>query len=287
MCLVEIEGAPKPIASCASPVADKMKIYTNTPFVYKARENVLELLLLNHPLDCKVCDQGGECDLQEHTKNYGTDRGRNYFYTRRGVENKSLGPIVKTEMTRCIHCTRCVRFIEQITGKAVLGTLTRGKHTEIGTFVKEFLKTELSGNLVDICPVGALTSRPIAFQYRSWELEKYSSVDLSDSFASSINILTKSKTINNFNIDSIIKVLPKPDEDSNGYWISDRVRFSYVEGLNINRLETSFYWDNISKKYSILTIDSIFYIFFYLLINSTSYFFYRYEEKSKFYDFFN
>jgi NADH-quinone oxidoreductase subunit G len=167
MCLVEIEGAPKPIASCASPVTENMKIYTNTPFVYKARENVLELLLLNHPLDCKICDQGGECDLQEHSKTYGTDRSRNYHYVRRGGENKFLGPIVKTEMTRCIHCTRCVRFIEQITGKAVLGTLTRGRNTEIGTFVKEFLKNELSGNLVDICPVGALTLRPRAFQYRS------------------------------------------------------------------------------------------------------------------------
>jgi NADH dehydrogenase/NADH:ubiquinone oxidoreductase subunit G len=167
MCLVEIEGAPKPVASCAAPVGNNMTIYTNTPFVHKARENVLEFLLLNHPLDCKVCDQGGECDLQEHSKNYGTDRSRNYYYNRRGVENKQLGPIVKTEMTRCIHCTRCVRFVEQLTGNATLGTLTRGHFTEIGTYIKDFLKTELSGNLVDICPVGALTAKPTAFQYRS------------------------------------------------------------------------------------------------------------------------
>ena len=282
MCLVEVEGAPKPIASCAAPVGDNMKIHTNTPFVYKARENVLEFLLLNHPLDCKICDQGGECDLQEHSKNYGSDRGRNYYYNRRGVQNKQLGPIVKTEMTRCIHCTRCVRFVEQITGSAVLGTLTRGHYTEIGTFVKDFLKTELSGNLVDICPVGALTARPIAFQYRSWELDKVPSLDLSDAFASSINVMVRNKTINGVNTDSIIKILPRPDEESNGYWLSDRSRFAYSEGLNFNRLNSSFYFDKVSNKQLILEIDSVFYFFFYTFLNSISYNKYRLDKKINF-----
>ena len=166
MCLVEIKKSPKPVVSCAMPVSKGMVIYTNTPLVKKAREAVLEFLLINHPLDCPICDQGGECDLQNETLQYGSDRGRFYEF-KRSVEDKELGPIVKTIMTRCIHCTRCVRFSSEIAGQEVLGAFGRGSETEIGTFINSFIKTELSGNLVDLCPVGALTSKPYAFVARS------------------------------------------------------------------------------------------------------------------------
>jgi NADH dehydrogenase (ubiquinone) Fe-S protein 1 len=167
MCLVEIEKAPKPIASCAFPVAPNMRIFTDTPLVQKARENVLEFLLLNHPLDCPICDQGGECDLQEQTAVFGSDRSR-YFYAKRGVEDKNCGPLVKTIMTRCIHCTRCVRFFQDIAGQEDFGTTLRGKETEIGTYIGKRLTSELSGNIIDLCPVGALTSKPYAFTARPW-----------------------------------------------------------------------------------------------------------------------
>jgi NADH dehydrogenase (ubiquinone) Fe-S protein 1 len=166
MCLVEIEKMPKPVASCAMPVSNNMTIFTNTPLVKKAREAVLEFLLINHPLDCPICDQGGECDLQDQSYHYGSDRSR-FFKYKRGVEDKECGPIIKTIMTRCIHCTRCVRFSSEIAGLPVLGAFGRGEHTEIGTYINKFIKTELSGNLVDICPVGALTSKPYAFSARS------------------------------------------------------------------------------------------------------------------------
>ena len=166
MCLVEVEKSPKPVASCAMPLANNMVIYTDTPLVKKAREAVLEFLLINHPLDCPICDQGGECDLQDITLNYGSDRSR-FFEFKRGVEDKECGPIIKTIMTRCIHCTRCVRFISEIAGADYLGTLGRGGNTEIGTYINKFIKTELSGNLVDLCPVGALTSKPYAFSART------------------------------------------------------------------------------------------------------------------------
>ena len=166
MCLVEVEKSPKPVASCAMPIANNMVIFTDTPLVKKAREAVLEFLLINHPLDCPICDQGGECDLQDITLNYGSDRSR-FFEFKRGVEDKECGPIIKTIMTRCIHCTRCIRFISEIAGTDSLGTLGRGENTEIGTYVNKFIKTELSGNLVDLCPVGALTSKPYAFSART------------------------------------------------------------------------------------------------------------------------
>jgi NADH dehydrogenase (ubiquinone) Fe-S protein 1 len=166
MCLVEIEKMPKPVASCAMPVSNNMTIFTNTPLVKKAREAVLEFLLINHPLDCPICDQGGECDLQDQSYHYGSDRSR-FFKYKRSVEDKECGPIIKTIMTRCIHCTRCVRFSSEIAGLPVLGAFGRGEHTEIGTYINKFIKTELSGNLVDICPVGALTSKPYAFSARS------------------------------------------------------------------------------------------------------------------------
>jgi NADH dehydrogenase/NADH:ubiquinone oxidoreductase subunit G len=166
MCLVEVEKSPKPVASCAMPIANNMVIFTDTPLVKKAREAVLEFLLINHPLDCPICDQGGECDLQDITLNYGSDRSR-FFEFKRGVEDKECGPIIKTIMTRCIHCTRCIRFVSEIAGTDYLGTLGRGENTEIGTYINKFIKTELSGNLVDLCPVGALTSKPYAFSART------------------------------------------------------------------------------------------------------------------------
>jgi NADH dehydrogenase (ubiquinone) Fe-S protein 1 len=167
MCLVEVEKAPKPMVACATPIMPNMKIFTDTPLVKKARENVLELLLINHPLDCPICDQGGECDLQDHTKEFGSDRNRTFQYNRRVVEDKITGPIIKTIMTRCIHCTRCVRFMDEIVDDKSLRILGRGKTTEIGTFVDKFLENEFSGNLADICPVGALTSKPYAFSARN------------------------------------------------------------------------------------------------------------------------
>jgi NADH-quinone oxidoreductase subunit G len=166
MCLVEMEKSPKPVASCAMPVADGQVIYTNTELVKKARQGVMEFLLINHPLDCPICDQGGECDLQDETLQYASDRGRFYDF-KRSVEDKEVGPIIKTIMTRCIHCTRCVRFSAEVAGQEVMGSFGRGEETEIGTYVQEFIKTELSGNLADICPVGALTSKPYAYKTRS------------------------------------------------------------------------------------------------------------------------
>jgi NADH dehydrogenase/NADH:ubiquinone oxidoreductase subunit G len=166
MCLVEIQKAPKPVVSCAMPVSKGMVIFTETPLVKKAREAVLELLLINHPLDCPICDQGGECDLQDETLQYGSERGR-FFDFKRSVEDKECGPIVKTIMTRCIHCTRCVRFSTEIAGQETLGVFGRGQEMEIGTYISTFIKTELSGNLVDLCPVGVLTSKPYAFKARS------------------------------------------------------------------------------------------------------------------------
>jgi len=166
MCLVEIEKSPKPVASCAMPLTPGMAIFTDTPLVKKAREAVLEFLLLNHPLDCPICDQGGECDLQDLTLNYGSDRTR-FFEIKHGVEDKECGPIVKTIMTRCIHCTRCVRFLAEIAGIELFGSLGRGELMEIGPFFNKYLKSELSGNLIDLCPVGALTSKPYAFLSRN------------------------------------------------------------------------------------------------------------------------
>jgi NADH dehydrogenase (ubiquinone) Fe-S protein 1 len=166
ICLVEVEKSPKPVVSCAMPVSKGMVIYTDTPLVKKVRESVLEFLLINNPLDCPICDQGGECDLQDETLQFGSDRGRFYEF-KRGVEDKEVGPIIKTIMTRCIHCTRCVRFSTEIAGQESMGSFGRGEETEIGTYVQEFIKTELSGNLADICPVGALTSKPYAYRARS------------------------------------------------------------------------------------------------------------------------
>lgn len=221
MCLVEIEKSPKPVASCAMPIAQGMVIFTDTPLVKKAREAVLEFLLINHPLDCPICDQGGECDLQDITLNFGSDRTR-FYDLKHGVEDKECGPIIKTIMTRCIHCTRCIRFLTEVVGIETFGALGRGEHMEIGTFLNKYLKTELSGNLVDICPVGALTSKPYAFLARNWELKKIESVDCFDNFGSNIVIHTRNnkntKNFSNTKIlvnDQILRILPKMNNSLN------------------------------------------------------------------------
>ena len=231
MCLLEVEKAPKPVVSCAFPVNNAMVVYTSSPLVRKARENVIEFLLINHPYDCPVCDQGGECDLQEQTLKYGSDRSR-FFFQKRTVENKNIGPIVKTIMTRCIHCTRCVRFLELVAGTEDFGTTVRGKDTEIGMYINKKLATELSGNLIDLCPVGALTSKPYAFSARSWELKNTSTIDISDSIGSHISVGVKEATI--------IRVTPSRCDSINGEWISDKTRFSF-DGLNSQRLGKPFF----------------------------------------------
>lgn len=231
MCLVEVNQFPnKPIASCTFPVGKDMKVYTRTPLVKKAQESVLEFLLLNHPLDCPICDQGGECDLQDQAMLFGSDSGRFYEY-KRGVEDKNCGPLVKTIMTRCIHCTRCIRFATEIAGISDLGTTGRGKKTEIGTYVQKLIRSELSGNIIDLCPVGALTSKPYAFTARSWELKSTESIDVFDSIGSNIIINTKGN--------EVMRVLPKFNENINEEWITDKVRFSY-DGLKKQRLSSPF-----------------------------------------------
>jgi len=228
MCLLEISypRSLKPMASCALPLMPNMSIYTNTVMVKKAREGVLELLLINHPLDCPVCDQGGECDLQEQTQKYGGDRGR-FYESKRAVEDKECGPIVKTSMNRCIHCTKCVRFCTEVCGESVLGTLGRGSNMEIGTYVDESIESEFSGNLPDICPVGALTSKPYAFKARPWELRSFETLDIIDSLASRIRIDVRGT--------EIMRILPSQTDEVNEDWITDRTRFSY-DGLKTQRL---------------------------------------------------
>ena len=230
MCLVEIEKAPKPIASCAFPVAPNMRIYTETPLVHKARENVLEFLLINHPLDCPICDQGGECDLQEQTLVFGSDRSR-FFSSKRSVEDKNCGLLIKTIMSRCIHCTRCVRFFQDVAGQEDFGTTLRGQDTEIGTYVGKNLNSELSGNIIDLCPVGALTSKPYAFTARPWEIKSIETVDVLDGVGSNIRI--------NFKETEILRVLPALNDSLNEEWISDKTRFSF-DGLKIQRIGNPF-----------------------------------------------
>jgi NADH dehydrogenase (ubiquinone) Fe-S protein 1 len=226
MCMVEIKNVLKPVIACATSLTKEMQIFTNTELVKIARENVLELLLINHPLDCPICDQGGECDLQDLDLIFGTDRGR-FIEKKRSVEDKEFGPIVKTIMTRCIHCTRCVRYAEEVIGIPIIGTIGRGKDTEISFYIKAALDSELVGNIVDLCPVGALTSKPYAFRARPWELENMDSYDIFDSLVSYISINTKG--------DELMRVLPRKNDVLNEEWITDKVRFFY-EGSQINRL---------------------------------------------------
>lgn len=228
MCLVEVEGGPpKPVASCAMACGDGMVVKTDSDMVKKARKGVMEMLLINHPLDCPICDQGGECDLQDQAMGYGFDRSR-YSENKRAVKDKELGPLIKTVMTRCINCTRCVRFAEEIAGTPVLGQFNRGEDAEIGTFIEELVDTELSGNLIDICPVGALTSKPYAFKARPWELTKTETIDVHDAVGSNIRVDAKGR--------EVLRVLPRLHEDVNEEWISDRTRFSY-DGLGKGRID--------------------------------------------------
>jgi NADH-quinone oxidoreductase subunit G len=227
MCLVELEKSPKPIASCAMPAADGMVIHTNTPVVHKARRGVLELLLINHPLDCPICDQGGECDLQDLTLFYGPDHSR-FAENKRPVADKDLGPLISTHMTRCIHCTRCIRFLNEVAGVEELGACARGEHMEITTWVEAALTSELQGNIIDLCPVGALNSKPYEYRARTWELKKTESVDVLDALGSNIRIDSRGN--------EVMRVLPRLNEAVNEEWISDKTRFAY-DGLRRRRLD--------------------------------------------------
>lgn len=228
MCLVELEGGPpKPVASCAMSVSEGMKIKTDSPMVKKAREGAMEFLLANHPLDCPICDQGGECDLQDQSYIYGKDHSE-FDEDKRAVKEKNMGPLIKTHMTRCIHCTRCVRFITDVAGTTELGAINRGEDTEITTYINKSLTSELSGNIIDLCPVGALTSKPYAFKARSWELKKTNSIDIMDATGSNIRIDSRGN--------EVMRILPMVNEEINEEWISDKARFCY-DALKYQRLD--------------------------------------------------
>ncbi|WP_421994385.1 NADH-quinone oxidoreductase subunit NuoG [Roseococcus sp.] len=227
MCLVEVEKAPKPIASCAYPVADGMKVFTDTPMIRNARRGVMEFLLINHPLDCPICDQGGECDLQDQAVGYGKDDSR-YREEKRSVKDKYVGPLIKTIMNRCIHCTRCIRFAAEVAGVPEMGATGRGESMEVGTYVEKALTSELSGNLIDLCPVGALTSRPYAFVSRPWELRKTDSVDVLDATGASIRVDVRGG--------EVLRILPRNNDDVNEEWLGDRSRFAF-DGLKRKRLD--------------------------------------------------
>ena len=227
MCLVEVEKAPKPVASCAYPVMDGMKVFTDTPVVRQARRNVMELMLINHPLDCPICDQGGECDLQDQAFAYGAEKSR-YGEEKRAKKDMNIGPLIKTIMTRCIQCTRCVRFSAEVAGTPELGGTNRGENMEIGTYVEKALTSELSGNLIDICPVGALTSRPYAFVSRPWELKKTDGIDVQDATGTNIRIDTRGP--------EVLRIMPRVNEAVNEEWMGDRGRFSF-DALKRKRLD--------------------------------------------------
>ncbi|WP_321341144.1 NADH-quinone oxidoreductase subunit NuoG [Breoghania sp.] len=236
MCLVEVKGGPpKPTASCAMSVRDLRPgpngeppvVETKSPMVKKAREGVMEFLLINHPLDCPICDQGGECDLQDQAMAYGVDASR-FSENKRAVENKNLGPLVKTIMTRCIHCTRCVRFTTEIAGVSELGLIGRGEDAEITTYLEAALSSELQGNVIDLCPVGALTSKPYAFKARPWELTKTESIDVMDALGSAIRVDTRGR--------EVMRIMPRLNEAVNEEWISDKTRFIF-DGLKTQRLD--------------------------------------------------
>ena len=235
MCLVEMEkGPPKPVASCAMPAGDGMVIKTDSEMVKKARKGVMEFLLINHPLDCPICDQGGECDLQDQALHYGFDKSR-YEENKRAVKNKHMGPLVSTIMTRCIHCTRCVRFSTEVAGVDDLGLLGRGENAEITTYLEKTIDSELSGNVIDLCPVGALTSKPYSFKSRPWELSKTETYDVLDGIGSSIRVDTRGK--------QVLRVLPRINEDINEEWINDKTRFA-IDGLSRQRLDKVYIREN-------------------------------------------
>lgn len=247
MCLVEIENMEKPVASCVTEIEENMSIQVDSCFVKKARENVLEALLINHPLDCPICDQAGECDLQDQTKAFGNNHTR-YFFEKKTSEDKYCGPLIKTIMTRCIKCTRCVRYAEEITGINYFGTLNRGVETEIGSYVTKVFESEISGNVIDLCPVGALTSKPYAFKARPWELRLAESFDTTDSLGSNVYV--------NFKESEILRVLPKNNFEINESLLTDKGRYSYDSNL-INRIKNVYHYNFLTKNYEGTTWKSL------------------------------
>lgn len=230
MCLVEMEKFPKPVASCSMSVSPSMVIHTNSLVVQQAREGIMEFLLINHPLDCPICDQGGECDLQDQAFKYGKGTNR-FLENKRTVKDKYMGPLIKTHMTRCIQCTRCIRFATDIAGIEEIGAIYRGEHMEVTSYLEQTLDSELSGNMIDICPVGALNSKPYAFKARSWELTRTPSIDVLDAQGCNIAIDTRGN--------EVMRIMPRVNEDINEEWISDKARFSY-DGLKYQRLDTPY-----------------------------------------------
>jgi NADH-quinone oxidoreductase subunit G len=234
MCLVEVEKSPKPVASCAMPATDGAVVHTKTEVVKRAREGVMEFLLINHPLDCPICDQGGECDLQDQSMAYGVD-GSRFRENKRAVEEKYMGPLVKTVMTRCIHCTRCIRFATEVAGVPEIGAIGRGEDMEITTYLEQTLTSELSANVVDLCPVGALTFQPFAYRARPWEMRKTESIDAMDAVGSNIRIDARGA--------EVMRILPRLNEDINEEWISDKTRFVW-DGLKAQRLDRPYIREN-------------------------------------------
>ncbi|XP_013148064.1 PREDICTED: NADH-ubiquinone oxidoreductase 75 kDa subunit, mitochondrial [Papilio polytes] len=238
MCLVEVEKSPKPVAACAMPVMKGMRVKTNSDLTRKAREGVMEFLLVNHPLDCPICDQGGECDLQDQSMAFGSDKSRFtdiHFSGKRAVEDKDVGPLIKTIMTRCIHCTRCIRFASEVAGVDDLGTTGRGTDMQVGTYVEKMFLSELSGNIIDLCPVGALTSKPYSFVARPWETRRIDSVDVLDPLGSNIVVTTRTN--------EVLRILPRTNEEINEEWLSDKSRFA-CDGLKRQRLVTPLMTDS-------------------------------------------
>lgn len=222
MCLVQVGEGKKPMPACATPISEGMKVYTKSAVALDAQKAVMEFLLINHPLDCPICDQGGQCELQDLSMGFGASDSR-YTEGKRSVKDKSLGSLIATEMTRCIHCTRCVRFSREIAGTPEIGMMNRGEHSEITTYVEKALESEVSGNMIDVCPVGALTAKPSRFTSRPWELQQRDSIAPHDCLGSNIHVQVRR--------DQVMKVSPKENEAINEVWLSDRDRFSY-EGLN-------------------------------------------------------
>ena len=261
MCLVQVEKAPKPVASCVQQVTEGMVVHTKNEAVQKMRKGVMEMLLANHPLDCPICDQGGECDLQDQAMAYGLGSSR-FTEEKRSVQDKNLGPLIKTHMTRCIHCTRCVRFIEDVAGTCELGATGRGENMEVGTYIEKAVSSELSGNIIDLCPVGALTSKPYAFKARPWELKRTPSIDVMDGVGSNIIVCSRGM--------EVMRILPAINDEVNEEWISDKARFSY-DGLKYQRIDKPMVrtpdgfkvtsWDEaleiIKKKVSEISPDKI------------------------------
>lgn len=271
MCLVEVKNSSKLVISCSISLISKMQIFTNTYRVKLARQNILEFLLVNHPLDCPICDQGGECDLQDITMLFGADRGRFYEIKKRSVLNKDFGPLIRTSMNRCIHCTRCVRFFEFVSFKKIIGLSSRGQNLEITTFLNKFIFHELSGNIIDLCPVGALTSKPFSFKFRTWELVSLKTIDILDSLNSTIYL--------DLNANKIVRILPYLNSFLNEDWITNKVRYSY-DALFFQRLlfcflkinfavfVDFFYLEFFSNFYIKISWNSAFNIFFLKLFNS-------------------